>query len=68
MSEERIIAPPKTPHKWPDSRLPMLATVAAKESRFIARVKVRPDVEIMDVSVSNRERLPEELAMRIRPT
>jgi nucleoside-triphosphatase len=48
-----------------DGPVPVVATVAAKGSGLIAQVKVRPDVEIIEVTVANRDRLSEELAQRL---
>jgi nucleoside-triphosphatase len=49
-----------------DSRVPVLATVAAKGGGIIAAVKARPDVKIVTVSVGNRDELAEVLAGRLR--
>jgi nucleoside-triphosphatase len=49
-----------------DSRVPVLATVSAKGGGIIAAVKARPDVEIVTVSVGNRDRLVEVLAVRFQ--
>jgi nucleoside-triphosphatase len=40
---------------------PVLATVALKGGGFIAEVKRRPDVEIMEVTRANRDRVPEQI-------
>ena len=48
-----------------DGPVPVFATVAAKGGGFIARVKARPDVEIVAVTVENRDRLPHESAAHI---
>ena len=48
-----------------DCPTPVLATVAAKGTGFIAEVKTRPDVEIYDVTHANRDELPETLAGRL---
>jgi len=48
-----------------DGPVPVLATVAVKGGGFIAQVKARPDVEIVTVTMANRDRLPDELAVRI---
>jgi len=45
-----------------DSRVPVLATVAAKGGGFIAAVRCRPDVEVMTISANSRDKLAEELA------
>jgi nucleoside-triphosphatase len=49
-----------------DSPVPVLATIAAKGGGGIAAVRCRPDVEVITVSTSNRDRLAEELACRSR--
>ena len=49
-----------------DGPVPVLATIAAKGGGFIAQVKARSDVEIVTVTSANRDRLPDELACRIR--
>lgn len=46
--------------------VPMLATVAAKGGGFIAQVKARSDVEIVMVTLANRDSLPDELSHRIQ--
>jgi hypothetical protein len=48
--------------------MPVLATIAAKDSGFIAGVKGRPDVEIVTVTAANRDQLPDELVRRLQPT
>lgn len=45
---------------------PLLATVALREGGFPGEVKARRDVELFLVSPLNRDRLPSELAGRIR--
>jgi len=45
-----------------DSRVPVLATVAAKGGGFIAAVSGRPDVEVITICIDNRDQLVEELA------
>lgn len=47
-----------------DSRVPVVATIAAKGGGFIAQVKSRPDVETITVTAKNRDDLPAELASR----
>ena len=49
------------------SPVPVLATIAAKGSGFIAEVAGRQDVEIVTVTAGNRDRLPDELVHRFRP-
>ena len=46
--------------------VPVLATVALKGGGFIAEVKARPDVRIVEVTQGNRDDLPERLAARLR--
>ena len=48
-----------------DGATPVVATVAAKGSRFIAEVKARTDVELFEVTRSNRDDLPQSLAERL---
>jgi nucleoside-triphosphatase len=48
-----------------DGAVPVVATVAIKGSGFIAEVKSRPDVEIREVTTSNRDELPQRLAERL---
>jgi nucleoside-triphosphatase len=50
-----------------DSPVPLLATIAAKGSGFIAQVKARPDVELLTVTRENRAELPGGLADRLLP-
>jgi nucleoside-triphosphatase len=44
---------------------PVLATIAAKGGGFITEVKMRPDVEIIAVSLSNRDGLPGQLVAHL---
>jgi nucleoside-triphosphatase len=46
--------------------VPVLATVALKGGGFIAEVKARPDVRIIEVAQGNRDDLPERLATWLR--
>jgi nucleoside-triphosphatase len=46
--------------------VPLLASIALKAGGFIAEVKARPDVCIIDVVPGNRDQLPEGLAERLR--
>jgi len=50
-----------------DSEVPVLATIAAKGGGIIARVKERPDVEVISVTIANRDELPGVLAGRLFP-
>ncbi len=43
----------------------VVATVATKGSGFIAEVKARTDIEIIEVTRSNRDQLPASLAKRL---
>jgi nucleoside-triphosphatase len=49
-----------------DSSVPLLATIAAKGSGLIAKVKDRLDVEIVTVTAANRDGLPGELVHRFQ--
>ena len=49
-----------------DAHRPVLATVGAGGGGFREEVRRRPDVELWRVTEENRDRLPEELARRIR--
>ncbi len=49
-----------------DSPLPLLGTIARSGGGFIAHVRARPDVELIEVTVANRERLPAQLAARLQ--
>jgi len=49
-----------------DSPLPLLGTIASFGGGFIAQVRGRPDVELIEVTAANRERLPAQLAARLR--
>ena len=44
-----------------DSKIPVVATIAARGSDFIESVKRRPDVEIRKVNQRNRDLLPERI-------
>jgi nucleoside-triphosphatase len=48
-----------------DGPVPLLATVAAKGGGFIGQVKARRDVEILTVSVQNRDGLPDDVVHRL---
>lgn len=48
-----------------DSDTPVVATVAARGSGFIAEAKARTDVEMLEVTRSNRDELPAWLAKRL---
>ena len=49
-----------------DGPAPVLATVALRGSGFIAEVKARPDVQLVEVDPGNRDGLPSRLADRLR--
>jgi nucleoside-triphosphatase len=49
-----------------DSDVPVVATVALKGSGLIADVKKRPDVQLVQVTATNRDQLPGELAGLLR--
>jgi len=48
-----------------DSPLPLLGTIGKAGGGFIAEVKARPDVELIEVTLANRDRLPAQLAARL---
>ncbi len=48
-----------------DSGRPLVATVALLGSGFIEQVKRRPDVELLTVTRSNRDSLPDEILARL---
>ncbi len=43
----------------------VLATVAKKGNSFIEAIKKRDDIELIELTRENRDRLPEELAQRV---
>jgi nucleoside-triphosphatase len=49
-----------------DDPAPVLATIAVKGGGFLAQIRARPDVEIVTVAATNRDRLPDELVRRIK--
>ncbi len=49
-----------------DGPVPLVATVALWGGGFIAEVKGRPDVRIVEVTQGNRETLPAEIAAWIK--
>ncbi len=49
-----------------DGPVPVLATIAAKGSGFIAKARTRADIRLLSVSPSNRDELPGELAGWLR--
>lgn len=49
-----------------DSPKPVLATVMAYPDPFVDGLKARPDVQLISVTQSNRDRLVDELAAQIR--
>lgn len=48
-----------------DGEVPVVATVAVKGSGFIAEVKARADVALLEVTHANRDRLPADLTERL---
>ncbi len=48
-----------------DGATPVVATVAGKGSGLIAEVKSRPDVELYEVTNTNRDELPQRLLERL---
>jgi nucleoside-triphosphatase len=49
-----------------DAGKPLVATVALRGSGFIEQVKRRPDVELLTVTRSNRDVVPDEILARLR--
>jgi nucleoside-triphosphatase len=49
-----------------DGPVPLVATLASRGGGFIAEVKGRPDVQIVDVTQGNREILPGEIAAWVK--
>ena len=47
-----------------DSGIPILGTILSKSHPFADRIRQRDDVEIVEVTESNRDRLPDRLAER----
>ena len=45
-----------------DGSTPAIATVASKGAGFISEVKARIDVELIEVTLGNRDELPRRLA------
>jgi nucleoside-triphosphatase len=53
--------------KWAlASRVPVLATIAAKGGGFMGEVKARVDVEIVHVTPANRDELPDTIVQRLQ--
>jgi nucleoside-triphosphatase len=48
-----------------DGATPVVATVASKGAGFIAEVKARPDVEVLEVTSANRDRLSQQMSGRL---
>jgi nucleoside-triphosphatase len=48
-----------------DRPTPIVATIQASPHRLVASLVRRPDVEMLNLSTANRERLPSELATRL---
>ena len=46
--------------------VPLVATIALRGSGFIAEVKNRPDVQIVEVTNGNRQTLPEQIAAWVK--
>jgi len=49
-----------------DGPLPVLGTVAMRGSGFTAQVRSRSDVELIEVTVANRDDIPLQIARRLR--
>jgi nucleoside-triphosphatase len=46
--------------------VPVLATIALRGGGFIAEVKSRPDVQIVEVTQANRQALPGQIAAWVK--
>ena len=46
--------------------IPVVATIALRGGGFIAEVKKRPDVQIVEVTNGNRQALPEQIAAWVK--
>ena len=46
--------------------VPLVATIALRGSGFIAEVKKRPDVQIVEVTQANRQTLPQQIAAWVK--
>jgi nucleoside-triphosphatase len=46
--------------------VPLVATIALRGGGFIAEVKNRPDVQVLDVTISNRQTLPGKIAAWVK--
>ena len=49
-----------------DADTPVLATVALRGDRFIEGLKAREDIELVEITPANRDRLAKELAVRLQ--
>ena len=46
--------------------IPVVATIALRGGGFIAEVKQRPNVQIVEVTQGNRQTLPEQIAAWVK--
>jgi nucleoside-triphosphatase len=49
-----------------DGPIPVVASIALRGSGFIAEVKKRPDVQIVEVTQANRDELPGQIAAWVK--
>ena len=49
-----------------DGPIPVVATIALRGGGFIAEVKNRPDVQIVEVTQANRQALPGQIAAWVK--
>ena len=49
-----------------DGPVPVVATIALRGGGFIAEVKNRPDVQIVEVTQANRQALPGQIAAWVK--
>lgn len=50
-----------------DDQRPLVATVMARPHPFVDWIKTRPDTEVILLTEDNRDRVPQELAEKLRP-
>ena len=51
-------------NKLLDSRIPLIATIALKGEGLIAGVKKRPDIELLELTRSNRDKVLKDILIR----
>jgi nucleoside-triphosphatase len=56
----------QTARRLLDGPTPLLATVSQRGTGFIREAKDHTDVEVLTVTTANRDRLPEQLIVRLK--